>query len=90
MIGTYAACYYDFDTQQKRFVLFPKRPRLSELFNGCGSSEIVYLVFGNSIFYVLRKEYLIPNCKDINYRYSLRRISREEFVFLMCANSKIY
>ena len=89
MIGTYAACYYDFDTHKKRFVLFPKRPRFSKLLDGCESSEIVYLVLGNSIFYVLRKEYLIPNCKDIKYRYFLRRISRDEFVFLMSANSKI-
>ena len=89
MIGTYAACYYNFDTHIKRFVLFPKRPRFSKLFDDCRFGESPYLVLGNSIFEVLRKEYLISNCKDIKYSYFLRRISRDEFVYLMSANSKI-
>lgn len=82
-IGRFAAIYYDFDTHSKRWVFFEKRPRFSKLFDDCRTSEIPYLVLGNSVFYVCRKEYLIPNCKDIQYRYSLRRISYDEFVFLM-------
>ena len=84
-IGKLAAIYYDFDFHEKRWVFFDKRPRFSKLFDYCRTSEIPYLVLGNSVFYVCRKEYLIPNCKDIKYRYSLRRISYDEFVFLMCS-----
>lgn len=79
-IGRFAAIYYDFDTHSKRWFFFEKRPRFSKLFDGCKTSEIPYLVLGNSVFYVCRKEYLIPN---IHYRYCLRRISYDEFVFLM-------
>ena len=83
MIGKLAAIYYDFDSHEKRWVFFDKRPRFSKLFDDCRTSEIPYLVLGNSVFYVCRKEYLIPNCKDIKYRYFLRRIPYDEFVFLM-------
>ena len=82
-IGKLAAIYYDFDSHEKRWVFFEKRPRFSKLFDDCRTSEIPYLVLGNSVFYVCRKEYLIPNCKDIKYRYFLRRIPYDEFVFLM-------
>lgn len=81
--GNFAVIYYDFDTFQKRWVFFEKRPRFSELFDGCRSGENPYLVLGNSVVCVLRKEYSIPNCKDIKYHYFLRRISYDEFVFLM-------
>lgn len=83
--GRYAVIYYDFDAFQKRCVFFEKRPRFSKIFDNCRSSEIPYLVLGNSIVCVLRKEYLIPNCKDIKYRYFLRRIPYDEFVFLICS-----
>lgn len=89
MIGKVAAIYYDFDTSERRLAFFEKRPRFSKLFDDCKSSEIVYLVLGNSVFYVCRKEYLTPNCKDIQYRYCLRRIGYDEFVFLMFPNLKI-
>lgn len=79
-IGKFAAIYYDFDTSQKRWVFFDRRPRFSELFDECRSSEIPYLVLGNSVVYVCRKEYLLPN---FHYRYCLRRIPYDEFVFLM-------
>lgn len=81
--GKFAVIYYDFDTFSKRWVFFEKRPRFSKIFDDCRSSEIPYLVLGNSIVSVLRKEYLIPNCKDIKYHYFLRRIPYEEFVFLI-------
>lgn len=83
--GKYAAIYFDFDTFSKRWVFFQKRPRFSEIFDYCKSSEIPYLVLGNTVVSVLRKEYLIPNCKDIKYHYFLRRIPYEEFVFLICS-----
>ena len=81
--GKFAVIYYDFDTFQKRFVFFEKRPRFSKIFDYCRSSEIPYLVLGNSIVSVLRKEYLIPNSEKIKYRYFLRRIIYDEFVFLI-------
>lgn len=81
--GKCAVIYFDFDTFRKRWVFFEKRPRFSKIFDGCRSGEIPYLVLENSVVSVLRKECLIPNCKDIKYSYFLRRICYYEFVHLM-------
>lgn len=83
--GRFAVIYYDFDTFSKRCVFFEKRPRFSKIFDDCRSGEMPYLVLRNSIVCVLREEYLIPNCKDIKYRYFLRRIPYDEFVYLICS-----
>ena len=81
--GKSAVIYCDFGAFRKRWVFFEKRPRFSKIFDDCRSGESPYLVLGNSVVCVLRKEYLIPNCKDIKYHYFLRRIPYDEFVFLM-------
>lgn len=80
--GKSAVIYYDYGTFSKRWVFFEKRPRFSKIFDYCRSGETPYFVFGDRIVNVLREEYLVPNCKDVKYRYSFRRILYEEFVFL--------